>query len=253
MAIGDKVRAEHERKEEAALNEQGKLSARQIKEAIGRGLSLRDARELAESGIRFEEILEIADAQAATLKQAQSGQDMAPLMEQFAAVTEKAISSARNRRPESYNGDVPHKGISIYNPDGLANPAPPLKCKVFEGSWNADAEKAVPYWEMEGCMDGLGPNSKLEVLLANRLQPGEFRVRNHDGDEGLVRVVAKKSEATGEVTQLVIAYPHAWVTKTSKGRLKPSLLRVFCDIYGADGEKPEQLWKWLRAQEMVAA
>jgi hypothetical protein len=178
------------------------------------------------------------------------GGDIAGALEK---VGESIASNVRNRRPESYNGDIPHRFTSVFNPDGNEHPAPPLKCKMHEGYWDVESQKAVDRWEIEGCVDGLGPNTKLEVLLANRLEPGEYTVRNHDGIEGKVRVVALRSEATGEIVKLTIAYPHNWVDKASKGRLKPSLLRVFCDIYDIGSEKPEHMLKWLREQEQAAA
>jgi hypothetical protein len=226
------------------------LSGDQLKAVLLKGLSLSDARELAAAGLSFEDICEVADAQQ---KNVQSGGDLSTVLAQNAATMESVLTRARNRRPESYNGDIPHRFTSAYNPDGNEHPAPPLKCKMHEGYWDVESQKAVDRWEIEGCVDGLGPNTKLEVLLANRLEPGEYKVRNHDGVEGLVRVVAQRSEATNEITKLTIAYPHNWVDKASKGRTKPSLLRVFCDMYDIGSEKPEHMMQWLKSQESVAA
>lgn len=248
MAIGDKYRAkvaELEGREQA-----DGLTGEQLKAVLLKGLSLSDARELASAGLSFEDICEVADAQRANV---QSGGDLQTVLQQNAAVMENVLTKARNRRPEAYNGDVPHRYYSAFNPDGADDPTPPLKCKIHEGYWDVENEKAIDRWEMEGSVDGLGPNTKLEVLLANRLEPGEYSVRNHDGIEGLVRVVAQRSEATGEITKLTIAYPHNWVDKASKGRLKPSLLRVFCDIYDIGSEKPEHMMAWLKKQQQSVA
>jgi hypothetical protein len=249
MAIGDKYRAKVAELEGREQADEG-LSGEQLKAVLLKGLSLSDARELANAGLSFEDICEVADAQKSNV---QSGGDMGTILQQNAVMMEQVLSRAKNRRPEAYNGDVPHRWRSAFNPDGADAPTPPLKCKMHEGYWDAEKETAVDRWEIEGSIDGLGPNTKLEVLLANRLEPGEYRVRNHDGIEGLVRVVAQKSEATGAVTKLTIAYPHNWVDKASKGRLKPSLLRVFCDIYDIGSEKPDHMLAWLKKQDAVAA
>ena len=245
MAIGDKYRAKVAELEGREQTDDG-LDGAQLKAILLKGLSFSDARELANAGLSFEDICEVADAQQRTHS---SGSDMQTVLQQNAATMEQVLSRARNRRPEAYNGDIPHTWRSAFNPDGHADPTPPLKCKMHEGYWDIENQKAIDRWEIEGSIDGLGPNTKLEVLLANRLQPGEYRVRNHDGVEGLVRVVAQTSEATGAVTKLTIAYPHNWVDKASKGRLKPSLLRVFCDMYDIGSEKPDHMMAWLKKQK----
>ena len=202
----------------------------------------------------LDETQDAAPVQITTEALAQAfAQALSITQQQNAELQEKMLEKARNRRPEAYNGDVPHRWRSAYNPDGADDPTPPLKCEMHEGYWDEREQKAYDRWKIEGSIDGLGPNTKLEVLLANRLEPGEYMVRNHDGVTGKVRVVAQRSDATGAITKLTIAYPHNWVDKASKGRAKPSLLRVFCDIYDIGSEKPEHMMKWLREQQAVAA
>jgi hypothetical protein len=249
MGIGDKVRAAAEEKAEQQMNADGKLSGRQLKELVGLGLSLSDARELAASGIGFDDIREIAEVQSSHTKQATSeGADISTVLQQNAAMMEKVIEKARNRRPESYNGDFPFPNISAYNPDGDASPAPPLKCEMWEGYWDERAQKAVRD-------DKIGAESltKLEIRLLNELRGGEYRVENYDGEMGLLRVIATNDEATGALSRIVLAYPHAWVNKASRGRKKPVMVRVLSDVLDIGSHKASDIQRWLDAREAQAA
>lgn len=232
------------------------LTGEQIKTLVTKGLSIADARELAASGIRYEEIAEIADAQAQTLHLAKPGSgDMHSVLAQNAAMMEKVIEKARNRRPESYNGDFPFPNISALNPDGDAAPAQPFKCEFFEGYWYRDEREHRDKTVIEKPGIEHGQLSKLEVRLMNLIQPGEYSVENYDGERGTVRVVATVNEATGAVQQLSILYPKHWVDKASKGRKKPVFVRVLADMLGIESHKASDMVRWLseREQQTVAA
>lgn len=221
------------------------LTGEQIKTLVTKGLSIGDANELANRGIPYEEISEIADAQAQTLHLAkQGGGDISTVLAQNAAMMEKVIEKARNRRPESYNGDFPFPNITAYNPDGDASPAPPLKCEMWEGYWDERAQKAVRD-------DKIGAESltKTEIRLLNQLTGGEYRVNNYDDELGLLRIIATMDEATGVLSRLVLAYPHPWVNKASKGRKKPTLVKVLSDVLEIGSHRPADIQKWLNERE----
>jgi hypothetical protein len=245
MAIGDKVKAADEAKAEAALNADGKLSARQLKELVGLGMALSDARDLAASGIAYDDIHEIAEQQAANLKGAE-GADLTAVLAQNAAVMEKVVEKARNRRPESYNGDFPYHGISAFNPDGFAKPIPALKCEMTEAMWMVNEKtRMIEYhdtYPLEQSENG--PLTKREVRLLNLLEPGEYEVENRDAERGVVRIVANLNEATGQPVKLLLACPMAWWTKEGKQK-KPSITDLCCQILGIEGNVD----RWLDARE----
>ena len=250
MGIGDRVRAEEERKAELAANAAGKPSGRQLTEVMGKGVAFADAMAmfaLMENGnATYEQVLMLADMTIQQKEAASKGSDIALLTAQHRQDMEKLLERARNRRPESYLGDFPFPNISAFNPDGDAKPIPPLKCDIWEGHWDVKKASAVEGYQFE-----LEVLTKQEARLLNLLQAGEYKVENFEGETGLVRVVATKNDATGEVVKLCIAYPHLWVDKASMGRKKPALLKLLTQILGYDGSL-KHLNAWLDEQEKVA-
>lgn len=252
MGIGDKVRAAQEEKQEQELNAKGELSGRQLRELVGRGFGIADARSLAQAGISFDDILSIADMQAEQRAKAVGQSDVALLAQQNREFMEKVIEKARTRRPESYNGDFPFPNISAFNPDGSAKPAPPLKCDMYEGKWAMNPRtRVIDYqdgYPLEQGDDGLGPLTKQEVRLLNQLTAGEFQVENNSDETGLVRIVVHENDATGAPVKLVIAYPEPWMTNEGKG-LKPSVTKLCRQVLGIEGN----VNAWLDQREGATA
>lgn len=245
--VGYHVRKAEEERAEREANEQGKLSGRQIKELITKGMALADATALAASMISFEDISQIADLQAQQRAAAAGTSEIAQLAAQHREDMTTLIEKARNRRPESYNGDFPHPEISSRNPDGYTKPVPPLKCEMHDGAWS-DRDQKVGAIDQPFEADQL---DKHEVRLLNLLQPGEYRnIENFEGETGTVRVVASYNDASGALTRLVIAYPQKWVEKSSQGRKKPALTKVLMALVGYEGPV-SKLNAWLDEKEGV--
>lgn len=243
MGIGDRVRAAEELKAEAALNAEGKLSGRQLKTLVGHGLAVGDAMALAATGIGFDDIVEIAQQQAANVAQArQGGGDIGTILAQNATQMERLIEKARTRRPESYNGDFPMPKHGGLNPKG--EDVPPLRAEFWEAFWDAQQRKAVRDVKLEA--DTLHIT---EIRLFNLIQPGEYRVTNHLEEQGVFRVIVEKDEATGAESRVLFTYPSEWVNKASQGRRKPPYLRILRQILGIEGS----IDAFLAAQETVAA
>jgi hypothetical protein len=256
MAIGDKVRAAQEAKARAidSLDEGaeqpddervstvtrvepkpkavfGSLTAGQIRDLVAKGLQIADVKSLADAGIGYDEIAEIADAQARTLALAKSGSDgptetLIAMQQQNATFMEKVLERARSRRPESYNGDFPFPNISAFAPEGLAHlpgqVLPPLKCPMFLGVWDAQQNKAVPVYPY--IADDYGGLSIEERRLLNNLQPGVFTVERRDEIVGQARVVIEQ-DADGTPTRLTIAVSKRWLEK-DEVRSMPSIKQL---------------------------
>ena len=85
-----------------------------------------------------------------------------------------------------------HPGISVYsNPEGdLANPKPPLKCKMLWAGYEESTDTLTP----------------LEVELLNRMEPGVYRVRKTNGVEIKLTVAAKRNDRD-DLEELSFSFP----------------------------------------------
>lgn len=152
----------------------------------------------------------IGQAMAAALAASQGNQ--AEAMKEIAKV-------ARSRRSESYNGDFEFPNLSAFNPEGDADPRPPLACRMWIGIWNDKTREAQTGYEME--WDQL---SKREILLLNRLveAEGAYPVERTDGVRGTLRVVVDRDPG-GAPTRLILTYPHGWLDQDTKNAV-PSIV-----------------------------
>lgn len=134
------------------------------------------------------------------------------VLDQNATTTADVVKAARSRRPESYNGDFPYPGKSVFAPEGLAalpnEVLPKLKCPMFLGIW--ENNKAVPVYPY--IADDTGGLTLEERDLLNQLKPGLYTVERRDEITGPVRVVIDE-DADGTPTRLTIAVQKNWLEK----------------------------------------
>lgn len=173
---------------------------------------------------------------------------MSRVQAQHAAEMKEIVQAARNRRPESYSGDFEFPNVSAYNADGDTSPRPALKCEMWLGAWDADANNGVRKYPYEwDCL------TKREIRLLNQLEPGVFEVRRTDGGRGTVRVVLEK-DANGKAHRLTIAFPIEWIEKQSQFvNMLPSITALCGQILGFKVLDEDLIDAWLDKQEKVSA
>lgn len=198
MAIGDKYRAA---KAELESREQTETAPATPAQATG-GLS--------------PEMLQ-AIAAISGMQTAQLADVLKQVVQSQAQATADVVKSAKSRMPESYRGDFPYPGISVFSPTG--EPLPALKCPMFLGVWDHVANKHEPVFPI--IADDTGGATMDERRLLNALEQGAFEVERRDEVRGTVRVVMDR-DADGTPTRLTIAVPKNWLEK-GEHRALPSL------------------------------
>jgi hypothetical protein len=218
MGIGDKVRAAEEAKAEAALNAEGKLSARQLKTLVQEGLAPLEARTLAADGLGYEELLAIATAQRTTQADASDREDIT-----------KAIRDGMNQARSMHNPVSP--AVSSCNPLGdTDHPRPGLRYEWWLGVINDRTGLAERTgWQLEP--DEL---TVFEQLALNACEPSEGIIQRLDGVEMRVLLASERNDR-GEIQRMVLALPANLISKQGENKnMVPPITSIVQQMTGQD-------------------
>lgn len=154
-------------------------SKEQLRAIVAAGMSVREARLLLDDGYTPDDVLEIAQVQAAAATQAAATAQTA---------TAKAMQKAM--RPENET----HPGISCFSyPEGdRAHPKPPLPFEVYLDTYPASKWPETEHWR--------------EWELMAQLQPGEFTIMRKDGIPMRVTVSGER-DVNGQLKKVVVDLP----------------------------------------------
>jgi hypothetical protein len=207
------------------------LTGAQIRDVMLRGMSLSDAKELAASGLTFEDICEIADAQASRTK----GNNA-----EIADSITQGIKEAKEPIPENKASN----GISDSNPLGVSSPRPGFKCEMWMGVVD-DKGDVKPWYEIEQ-----SDVTIWEECALNTLEPIESVICSLGSDRPdlRIRVEARRDSISQKLLRLMVAVPLTWVQKgpdSRKGQIPP-ITEIVRQLNGCDFRRREMSLETLK-------
>jgi hypothetical protein len=222
------------RKDERDDSVPTKWSIEQLRDIVGAGMSIGEAKALLEEGYRPEDVLELAQLQAEQKRSAAAS-----------AVSDAAIAAANHTEKLHNPSNKVHPGISAFSyPEGdTARPRPVLAYEFLYNGYPFHKFPETQHWR--------------ELELASQVKPGEYKVMRKDYTDMKVSVTAER-DADEKLEKVDVRFT---VSREDKDKIPAQSVVLYQLAHAASGKPSKRLFleamtEWLSitlgADEAVA-